>query len=107
MTKAKANQTINAITDKGEALNRPLTTAFTGPVSEFEVKLYSPRVAFGKTVLKGRMTETLMYSHVNAIEWTLSAVGGTAEIEIEQDGESRWIQYADGVRVDLFERETK
>jgi hypothetical protein len=42
--------------------------------------------------------ETVMYSHVSAIEWTLAMTGGTAEIEIVEDGRERWIDYQDGKR---------
>jgi hypothetical protein len=45
-------------------------------------------------------SETAMYSHVSAIEMALMlAHDATAEIEIVEDGESRWIEYRDGQRV--------
>ena len=44
-------------------------------------------------------SEVIMYSHVNTIEGTLMATSGTANIEIVEDGESRWIDYRNGGRI--------
>lgn len=46
-------------------------------------------------------TESHMYSHLNAIEHTLEALRATTEIEIIENGESRWIEYRDGNRTDM------
>ena len=67
---------------------------------DFEVKLHV-RGRKPKSILKGRMTMALMYSHVNVAEWVLQGTGGTAEIEIIENGESRWIEYANGERTDV------
>jgi hypothetical protein len=95
MTKITKKQTISLISAEGAPVDGNLISAFAGPLADFEVKVHA-RSGATWTVLKGHMTETLMYSHVNAMEWTLQASGGTADIEIVQDGESRWIEYVNG-----------
>lgn len=42
--------------------------------------------------------ETIMYSHVSAMEYVLADAYGSGDIEIVEDGESRWIDYRDGIR---------
>ena len=69
----------------------------------FTVNLHTISLFAGeavKPVFQGD-DEPLMYSHVNAVEWALEAVHGTAEIEIVDNGESRWIEYQEGKRADL------
>jgi len=43
--------------------------------------------------------DTDMYSHLSTVEDTLAAVRATADIEIIENGESRWIEYRAGRRV--------
>ena len=43
--------------------------------------------------------EAILYSHVNAFEYALEGQGN-GELEIVEDGESRWITYRDGERID-------
>jgi len=69
----------------------------------YEVNLHSISLPAGErvqTVYTGD-DETVMYSHVSAIEWTLVACYGTAEIEIVDAGASRWIEYQEGERDDI------
>ena len=49
-------------------------------------------------IYRGNST-SVMYSHVTAVETTLKETHGTAEIEIVENGESRWVQYRDGVLI--------
>jgi hypothetical protein len=84
----------------------PKTTT-TKRNSKFEVLLHATRPLTAwdrkrvKTIYKGT-DEAVMYSYVNALEFALeTANDGGAEIEIIQDGQSRWIEYRDGTRIDL------
>ena len=53
--------------------------------------------AKGVEIYRGN-SERIMYSHVSAMEYILMDTLGTGDIEIIEDGKSRWIDYRDGVR---------
>lgn len=53
-----------------------------------------------QTIYKGD-DETIMYSHVSAVEATLIATYETGEIVIEENGRPRSIEYRDGERSDV------
>lgn len=60
---------------------------------------YRMRVAY-----RGSASDSsAMYAHLNTIERTLTATRGTADIEIIENGESRWIEYRAGRRTDVLQ----
>ena len=53
-----------------------------------------------KRVYADHNTEEHMYSHLNAIERTIHALGATTDIRILENGlEDRWIEYNNGKRI--------
>jgi hypothetical protein len=76
--------------------------------SAYEVLLHTDRRdiegwdgAKVQTIYQGT-SEAVMYSHVSAVELALMATyDGAVDIEIIQDGHSRWLEYRDGKRVDI------
>jgi hypothetical protein len=57
-------------------------------------------VTNAKILYRGN-SESIMYSHVTAVEFTLSACHATADIEIIDNGESRYLNYVGGRRIDI------
>jgi hypothetical protein len=88
---------------------KPAQEAATAPqeaaTPRYTVLLHSVNLVAGEavqTIYTGE-DEYIMYSHVSAVEFTLMACYGTAEIEIVDAGVSRWIEYQEGVRADIQE----